>query len=250
MICQERDDMAGHSKWKNIQHRKGAQDAKRGKVFTKIAVEITVATRRGGGSPADNPSLRTALAKAKAANMPKDNCDRAIKKGLGETGADTYSEKTYEGYGPGGVAVLVECLTDNVNRTVSNMRFAFTRSGGNLGTDGSVAWMFKRKGVLVYDRKEVGNLEALCEVAMEHGADDLIEEEESLEIHCAPEMFHELQTKVLEVAPNPLAAELSYIPDTMQELGADKTQSLMKLIDALEDDDDVQNVYHNANLDT
>ncbi len=240
--------MAGHSKWKNIQHRKGAQDAKRGKVFTKIAVEITVAAKRGGGNPEDNPALRAALAKAKAANMPKENCDRAIKKGLGDLNMDSYSEKTYEGYGPGGVALLVECLTDNVNRTVSNVRHAFSRSGGNLGTDGSVAWMFKRMGVLVYERKEIPNIEALYEAALENGAEDIREEEETIEILCAPEDFHILQSKVLSIAPNPLAAELSYIPENSADLDADKAVSLTKLIDLLEDDDDVQNVYHNANL--
>ena len=240
--------MAGHSKWKNIQHRKGAQDARRGKIFTKIAVEITVASKRGGGNPEDNPQLRAALAKAKAANMPKENCDRAIKKGTGDFSLDSYSEKTYEGYGPGGVALLVECLTDNVNRTVSNVRHAFTRSGGNLGTDGSVAWMFKRRGVLVYDRKDITNLELLYEAALENGAEDIKEEEDTVEILCAPEDFHHMQSKVMELAPNPLAAELSYIPENSAELDSDKALSLTKLIDILEDDDDVQNVYHNADL--
>ena len=150
--------MAGHSKWKNIQHRKGAQDAKRGKVFTKIAVEITVAARIGGGNPDDNPRLRAALLKAKAANMPKDNWQRAIKKGTGELEGADYIEKTYEGYGPGGVAVLVECLTDNVNRTVGDVRHAFTRSGGNLGQDGSVGWIFERLGLIIYSREHISIL--------------------------------------------------------------------------------------------
>ncbi len=240
--------MAGHSKWKNIQHRKGAQDAKRGKIFTKIAIEITVAARTGGGDPDDNPRLRAALAKARAANMPKENTVRAIKKGTGEGGGDDYMEKTYEGYGPGGVAVFVECLTDNVNRTVSDVRFAFSRAGGNLGTDGSVAWMFNRKGLMIYEREKVPNFDAFFEIALENGAEDVKEEDGQIEVLCAPEAFMALKTALDEICPDPVFCELTRLPETAAKLEADKVPSLEKLINALEDNDDVQNVYHNGEL--
>jgi YebC/PmpR family DNA-binding regulatory protein len=238
--------VAGHSKWKNIQHRKGAQDAKRGKVFTKIAIEITVATRASGGDPADNPRLRAALAKAKAANMPKDNCSRAIKKGLGDMDGENYQEKTYEGYGPGGVAVFVECLTDNVNRAVAEVRHAFTRSGGNLGTDGSVAWMFSRKGILIYDKDQIPDFDTLFQLALENGAEDVQEEEDQIEILCAPEDLMALKTALDQISSEPSVCEITRIPENKAPLDGSKAEALEKLIANLEDQDDVQNVYHNG----
>ena len=240
--------MAGHSKWKNIQHRKGAQDAKRGKVFTKIAIEITVAARMGGGNPDDNPRLRAALAKARAANMPKDNYVRAIKKGTGELEGANYLEKTYEGYGPGGVAVFVECLTDNVNRTVSEVRFAFSKYGGNLGTDGSVGWMFNRKGMLVYEKEQIADFDHLFETALENGAEDVKEEDGQYEVTCKPEDFMSLKAALDQICSEPVFCEVTQIPENLTAIDADKSESLEKMINALEDNDDVQNVYHNADL--
>lgn len=238
--------MAGHSKWKNIQHRKGAQDAKRGKIFTKIAIEITVAAKMGGGNPEDNPRLRNALVKAKAANMPKDNWQRAIKKGTGELEGSTYLEKSYEGYGPGGVAVFVECLTDNVNRTVGEVRHAFTRSGGNLGTDGSVAWMFERKGMMVYAKDKISDHEAFMETAIESGAEDVKEEEDQFEVLCEVGDFNGLKTALDSHCTEPEFCELTRIAENTTEVEENKTDQLEKLISVLEDNDDVQNVFTNA----
>jgi YebC/PmpR family DNA-binding regulatory protein len=239
--------MAGHSKWKNIQHRKGAQDAKKGKAFTKIAVEITVATRTSGADPETNPRLRAALLKARAANMPKDNIQRAIKKGSGESDGVNYSEKIYEGYGPGGVAVIAECLTDNVNRTVSEVRHAFSRSGGNLGTDGSVAWMFHRKGMIVYSRDSV-DFDKLFELATENGADDVADVDDQYEITCEPEVFLTLKDALDTLKVDPIFSELTRIPENHTALDGEKALSLEKLINVLEDNDDVQNVYHNGDI--
>ena len=240
--------MAGHSKWKNIQHRKGAQDARRGKIFTKIGIEITVAARMGGGNPDDNPRLRAALAKAKAANMPKENYMRAIKKGTGESDGTTYTEKVYEGYGPGGVAVIVECLTDNINRTVSEVRFAFTKAGGNLGTDGSVSWMFNRKGVLVYQNSSISDYDRFFEIALEHGAEDVRDDGEQYEVTCRPENFMELKASLDDLCSNPVFCEITIIPENPTKVDAGKVESLEKMIAMLEDNDDVQNVYHNGEL--
>lgn len=239
--------MAGHSKWKNIQHRKGAQDARKGKVFTKIAVEITVATRTSGPDPETNPRLRAALLKARAANMPKDNIQRAIKKGSGESDGINYSEKVYEGYGPGGIAVIVECLTDNVNRTVSEVRHAFSRAGGNLGTEGSVNWMFHRKGMIVYSSDAV-SFDTLFELATEHGADDVADSDGQYEVTCEAEKFQELKDALDQLKVDPIFSELTRIPENHIAIDSEKAQSLEKLIHALEDSDDVQNVYHNAEL--
>lgn len=240
--------MAGHSKWKNIQHRKGAQDAKRGKMFTKIAVEITAASRLGGGNPDDNPRLRTALAKAKAANMPKDNWMRAIKKGTGESGGNDFEEKVYEGYAPGGIAIIVECLTDNLNRTISNIRFAFSKHGGSLGTEGSVSWMFQRKGLISFAKDKISNLEQLFEMALENGAEDIEELEDQVEITCTPDNFTALREKLETLNITPDFCELTRIADNVTPITEEQVVSLEKLIDALEDDEDVQNVYHNAEL--
>jgi YebC/PmpR family DNA-binding regulatory protein len=242
--------MAGHSKWKNIQHRKGAQDARRGKMFTKLAKEIYVAARLGGDDLDGNPRLRAAVTKAKSVSMPKDNIDRAIKKGVGGGEGADYVEKVYEGYGPGGVAVIVECLTDNINRTVADVRYAFTRTGGNLGQDGSVNWMFKKKGEIVYQRSKIKDFDALLEVALENGALDVDDSEaEVYEISCEPAAFNDLKEaldKKLGVEAD--AAEVNLIPDNYTTLDEEKSASLTKLINLLEDNDDVQNVYHNGEL--
>lgn len=238
--------MAGHSKWKNIQHRKGAQDAKRGKIFTKIATEITVAARLGGGEADANPRLRLALTKARSANMPKDNIERAIKKGTGENDGANYVEKTYEGYGPGGVAVVVECLTDNVNRTVGDVRHAFTKCGGKLGTDGSVSWMFHKKGLVIYDKTKVEDFETLFDLALEAGAEDVKEESDSVEITAAVEDFHNLREALEKLPYEPDVLELTRIPENTSDVEADRVEKVQKMVDLLEDNDDVQNVYHNA----
>ena len=240
--------MAGHSKWKNIQHRKGAQDAKRGKMFTKLAKEITVAAKMGGGDPDGNPRLRAAIIKARSQSMPKDNIDRAVKKGTGDTDGADYIEKVYEGYGPAGVAVLVECLTDNVNRTVADIRHAFAKFGGNLGTDGSVAWMFHKKGTIVYKKSDIADFDQLFELATENGAEDVADEGEIYEIVCDPSEFTSLKTSLDALNIEPEVAEISRIPENYSAVEKDKAESLMKLIDFLEDNDDVQEVYHNAEL--
>lgn len=242
--------MAGHSKWKNIQHRKGAQDAKRGKIFTKIGIEITVAARMGGPDPDDNPRLRAALTKARAANMPKDNYMRAIKKGAGESDGSNYTEKTYEGYGPAGVALIVECLTDNVNRTVAEIRHAFSRHGGNLGTDGSVAWMFKRQGVIAYPREAIESYDTLFEVALENGAEDVKDEDGQVVISCAPDDFMQLKTVLDEINSEPCFCEITQIAENSVPVDDEgKVETLNRLVSLLEDSDDVQNVYHNADID-
>ncbi|NRA63597.1 MAG: YebC/PmpR family DNA-binding transcriptional regulator [Pseudobacteriovorax sp.] len=240
--------MAGHSKWANIRHRKGAQDAKRGKIFTKIAKEITVAAKLGGEDPDGNPRLRTAIIKARSASMPKDNIDRAIKRGVGGQDDADYTEKTYEGYGPAGVAVMVECLTDNINRTVSEVRHAFTRSGGNLGTDGSVAWMFHKKGTIVYAKENVEDPDKLFEVALEEGAEDVKDEDDVVEITCAPDDFVNLKEALDKLEIETAHAEVGLVPENYSSVDAEKGEKLQRLIDTLEDHDDVQNVYHNGQI--
>ena len=241
--------MAGHSKWKNIQHRKGAQDAKRGKIFTKIGIEITVAARMGGGDPDANPRLRLALTKARSNNVPKDVISRAIKKGTGDVDGASYTEKSYEGYGPSGVAVFVECLTDNINRTVSDVRHAFSRNGGNLGTDGSVAWMFNRKGVIVYASEAINDFDGLMELAIENGAEDVKESDDQYEVICEPEDFDGLKTALDAIDAEPQFCEITRIPENTSKVDSDKVATLEKLINILEDNDDVQNVYHNGEWD-
>jgi YebC/PmpR family DNA-binding regulatory protein len=238
--------MAGHSKWKNIQHRKGAQDAKRGKIFTKIAKEISVAAKLGGGDPEANARLRAAIVKARASSMPKDNIDRAIKRGTGDLEAADFVEKVYEGYGPGGVAVIVECLTDNVNRTVADIRHAFTKFGGNLGTEGSVGWMFHKRGTIVYSRVKVRDFDKLFEQALGSGAEDVRDEDGMVEIMCPPEALHDLKDALDVLGVEADVAEIMRVPENHTALDSEKTVSMQKLIDWLEDLDDVQNVYHNA----
>ena len=237
--------MAGHSKWANIQHRKKAQDAKRGKLFTKLIREITVAARMGGGDPAANPRLRDAIAKALDANMTKDTVERAIKRGSGDQEGDNFEEGRYEGYGPGGVAVMVDCLTDNRNRTVSDVRHAFTKHGGNLGTDGSVAYLFTQRGILSYPPES--DEEAILEKALEAGADDVVSNDDgSIDVYTAPEAFGEVKTLMGEAGLIPENAEVTMAPATTVGLDLETAEKVMRVVDMLEDLDDVQNVYTNA----
>ncbi len=238
--------MAGHSKWANIKHRKAAQDAKRGKVFTKIIREITVAAK-GGAAPEDNPRLRLAIDKALAVNMKKDTIDKAIQRGAGNTDADNFEELTYEGYGPGGVAVYVEAMTDNRNRTVAEVRHAFTKNGGNLGTDGSVAYLFNKTGVISFG-PDVDE-DQVMEAALEAGAEDVVSEDDgSLEVHTSVESFADVKDALVDADLQPENAEVSMLPSTTVELDADTGSTVMKIIDTLEDLDDVQNVYTNADF--
>lgn len=239
--------MAGHSKWANIKHRKAAQDARRGKIFTKIIRELTVAARLGGPEPADNPRLRAVMDKALTANMKKDTIERAIERGAGDGDDSQYEELTYEGYGPGGVAIFVEVMTDNRNRTVADVRHAFSRNGGNLGTDGSVAYLFSKKGIISYS-PEVDET-ALMEAALEAGAEDLAEQQDgSHEIVTTPEEFLDVKQGLVERGLTPDNAEVTMVPSAWAELDADTAGTVLKLIDTLEDLDDVQNVYSNADI--
>lgn len=239
--------MSGHSKWATIKHAKGAADAKRGQLFTKFIKEISIAAKMGGGDPATNPRLRTAVLKARAANMPKDNIERAIKKGTGELGAVNYEELLYEGYGPGGVAVLVEVLTDNKNRTAASVRNIFTKSGGNLGATGSVAYMFNRKGVIEYDA-EVVSEEAIMEAALEAGAEDIATEDGVITVTTDPNDFASVLEALQEKGFESVSAAVSMVPDTYVALDADTTQKALKMIDKLEEEDDVQTVSSNIEI--
>ena len=230
-----------------IKHAKGAADAKRGQLFTKFIKEISIAAKMGGGDPATNPRLRTAVLKARAANMPKDNIERAIKKGTGELGAVNYEELLYEGYGPGGVAVLVEVLTDNKNRTAASVRNIFTKSGGNLGATGSVAYMFNRKGVIEYDA-EVVSEEAIMEAALEAGAEDIATEDGVITVTTDPNDFASVLEALQEKGFESVSAAVSMVPDTYVALDADTTQKALKMIDKLEEDDDVQTVSSNIEI--
>ena len=240
--------MSGHSKWANIKHRKGAVDAKRGKIFTKLIKEITVAARMGGGDPAANPRLRSAVAAAKAVNMPKDNVDRGIKKGTGELDGISYDEILYEGYGPGGVAVLVECMTDNRNRTVADVRSFFAKANGNLGEANCVAWMFDKKGSVLID-KEVADEEKLMELALDAGAEDVADDGSAFQVLTAPEDFEAVREALETAGLEFLEASISMIPQNVVEVADEKTaRQLMKLLDNLEDHDDVQKVHANFDI--
>lgn len=238
--------MAGHSKWKNIQRRKNAQDAKRGKIFMKLAKELYVAAKQGGGDPDSNPSLRLAIDKAKAANMPNDNIERAIKKAAGAQGGENYEEITYEGYGPGGVAIMVKCLTDNKNRTATSVRTAFNKNGGSLGESGCVSYMFDRKGYLVISRENLSIAEddMLLEV-IEAGAEEMETSEEAFEIYTMPESFNEVKLSLESAGYEFVTAEITMVPQTYSQVDQETEEKMVKLIDVLEDDDDVQEVYHN-----
>jgi YebC/PmpR family DNA-binding regulatory protein len=245
-LLQGAGTMSGHNKWSTIKHKKGAADAKRGKIFTKIIKEISVAAKLGGGDPAANPRLRTAVDKAKAENMPKDNIERAIKKGAGGLEGVTYEEIVYEGYGPGGAAVLVEVMTDNRNRSVSEVRSIFTKNNGNMGEAGCVSWMFSKKGLILYDKSV--DFEQLFEAAIEAGADDVAEQEEQIEVTTEPGSFIEVREALEAKGFKHLNAEITMIPQTMVELEGKQAESMLKLMDKMEDCDDVQNVYSNFDI--
>jgi len=239
--------MSGHSKWSTIKHKKGATDAKRGRLFTKLIKEITIAARQSGGDINANPRLRTAIATAKANNMPSDNITRAIKKGTGELEGVTYEEITFEGYGPGGVAVIVETVTDNRNRCVSEVRHAFSKYNGNLGEQGCVSWMFDRKGVLTFSKKDVTE-EKLMEIALEAGAEDITDEENIWQVVTAPSDFENVRQALEKAGLKPLEAEISKVPQTTVKLTGKEAQSMLKLMDALEELDDVQHTYANFDI--
>lgn len=239
--------MSGHSKWSSIKHKKGAADAKRGKIFTRLIKEITVAARLGGGDPMGNPRLRSAVQAAKAENMPKDNIERAIKKGTGELEGTSYEEVNYEAYGPGGVAVLINCLTDNKNRTVADLKHIFDRHGGNLGEPGCVAWIFEQKGLIVFDKDKVDE-EKLLELALEAGAEDVQEEETTFEVLIPPSDFEAVKTAFEGEAWTYNLAEVSMIPQNTIKLEGKKAEQMLNLMETLEDNDDVNNVYANFDI--
>ncbi|WP_457574192.1 YebC/PmpR family DNA-binding transcriptional regulator [Desulfolithobacter sp.] len=240
--------MSGHSKWSTIKRKKGANDAKRGKIFTKLIKEITIAARMGGGDPEGNPRLRSAITAAKAQNMPKDNIERAIKKGTGDMEGVAYEEILYEGYGPGGVAVLVETMTDNKNRTVADVRHFFAKSGGNLGESGCVGWMFDKKGTILVDKEGVDEDE-LMDLAIEAGAEDVIEEETSFQILTEPEDFSEVVDALEKSGIAIVEASISMVPkNTVEVTEEKKARSLLKLLENLEDHDDVQKVHANFDI--
>ena len=241
--------MAGHSKWANIQHRKGKQDAKRGKIFTRLIKEITVAARLGGGDPAANPRLRLAVDKAYDNNMPKENVERAIKRGSGDLEGVNYEEVRYEGYGIGGAAVMVDCMTDNKTRTVADVRYAFSKHGGNLGTDGSVAFLFKHCGQLVFAPGT--DEDKLIEAALEAGAEDVVTNDDgSLEVITSPHDFTQVKAALEKVGLKPELAEVTMKASTENELTGDDAARMQKLLDALEAVDDVQEVYTTAVLES
>ena len=239
--------MSGHSKWSTIKRKKGAADAKRGKLFTKLIKEISIAAREGGGDPDGNPRLRLAIVNAKGNNMPKDNIERAIKKATGSD-ADTYQETTYEGYAPNGVAVFVECLTDNTNRTVSAVRSAFTKQGGSMGTNGSLEFIFDRKGVFSIQLPEGLDEDEFTLEMIDAGAEDVESEEGYLTVTCEMSSFGDIQKKLEELNIEAENAELQRIPNTMVTLDDEAFTKVMKLIDILEDNDDVQKVFHNLDI--
>lgn len=239
--------MAGHSKFANIKHRKAAQDAKRGKTFTKLIRELVVAAKEGGGNPDDNPRLRAAVDKSLGANMKRDTIDKAILRGAGGAEGENYDELTYEGYGSGGVAFLVETMTDNVNRTVSQVRSAFSKAGGNLGTSGSVAYLFEKKGLLSFEAG--ADEDVIMEVALELGADDVVTHDDgSIDVFTAPTDFLDVKEGLIAAGLQPAHDEVSMIPSMTAELDVEGGRKVLRLLDTLEDLDDVQNVYHNAEI--
>jgi YebC/PmpR family DNA-binding regulatory protein len=240
--------MSGHSKWHSIKHKKGATDAKRGKLFTKFIKEITVAARTGGGDPDANARLRKAILDAKAGNMPNDTIDRAVRRGTGAEEGVNYEEITYEGYGPGGVALLIESVTDNRNRTVAEIRHMFSKNGGNLGEAGSVGWLFEKKGYIVVD-KAAKPEEELFEIAIDAGADDLREDGDNFEIITSPENFENVQAAIKSAGIEPQMAEVSMVPQTYVKLEGSNAQQMLRLMENIEDHDDVQKVYANFDID-
>lgn len=239
--------MAGHSKWANIKHRKAAQDKKRGKVWTKLIREVTVAAREGGGEADSNPRLRLAMDKAFAANMPRDTVDRAIKRGAGGDDGQSYDEIRYEGYGPGGTAVMVDCMTDNRNRTAAEVRHGFTKHGGNLGTDGSVSYLFAKQGLISFQPGT--DEDAVMEVALESGAEDVVvNDDNSLDVITTPEDFTSVKDALTAAGFDTEVAEVSFNASTQTELDLETAEKLLRMVDTLEDLDDVQEVYHNADI--
>lgn len=239
--------MSGHNKWASIKHKKAAADSKRGKIFTKLIREITMAAKTGGGDPSSNPRLRTAIQSAKGENMPADNIERAIKKGTGELEGVTYEETLYEGYGPQGVAVLVHCMTDNKNRTSAEVRSIFTKMSGNMGSVGSVAWMFDKKGVFIVDQKNASE-DSLMELVLSSGAEDMTQADGKFEITSAPQDFETVKA-ALEKAKIPTeSAQITMIPKNWVPVTAESARAVLKLIEALEEQDDVQNVYVNSDI--
>jgi len=239
--------MSGHSKWSTIKHKKGATDAKRGKIFTKLIKEITVAARMGGGDLNGNPRLRVAIAAAKAENMPKDNIERGIKKGTGELEGVNYEETSYEGYGPGGVAILVDCLTDNKNRTVADVKHIFERHGGNLGEPGCVAWIFEQKGLILFEKDQVDE-DQLLETALDAGAEDVNEQETQFEVISEPSDFEVVKMAIDKANLKYTLNEVTKIPKNVVELDAKKAQQMLNLMQSLEDNDDVSHVYANFDI--
>ena len=239
--------MAGHSKWANIKHRKAANDKKRGKIWTKLIREVTVAARGGGGDPDANPRLRLALEKANGANMPKDTIKRAIERGAGGGEGENYDEIRYEGYGAGGTAVIVDCMTDNRNRTASEVRHAFSKHGGNLGTDGSVAYLFSKQGIISY--APGADEDAIMDAALEAGAEDVIAHDDgSIDVTTAPEDFASVKDTISSAGFPPDNAEITFSASTTAELDRETAEKLLKMVDTLEDLDDVQEVYTNADI--
>ena len=239
--------MSGHSKWHTIKHKKGAADAKRGKVFTRIIKELTVAARAGGGDPDSNPRLRTIIAEAKSVNMPADNIKRAIQRGTGELPGVSYEEVTYEGYGPGGAALIIEVLTDNRNRTVGELRHLLTKHGGNLGESNSVAWMFEKKGYIVVEKSK-SDEESLMSAALDAGADDMRDDGDSWEIVSPPDGFQAVLEAVKKLGIEPAAAEVAMLPQNYVKLEGKPAQQMVKLMDAVEDHDDTKKVWSNADI--
>jgi len=240
--------MSGHSKWASIKHKKGAADARRGKLFTRIIKELTVAARDGGGEPDTNPRLRTVIADAKAANMPADNIKRAIRRGTGEEPGVSYEEVTYEAYGPGGAALLIQCMTDNTNRAVGEIRHLLSKHNGNLGTTNSVAWMFEKRGHIVVEKASVDE-EVLMNTAIEAGADDFKDDGEHWEILTSPDMFDEIREAIVTTDVQPVSAEVAMLPQNLVKVEGKAAQQIMKLMDVLEDQDDVQHVWSNFDID-
>ncbi len=239
--------MSGHSKWATIKHKKAATDAKRGKLFTKVIKEITVAAKSGGGNPDTNPRLRTAISTAKESNMPQDNIDRAIKKGTGELPGTVYEEMSYEGYGPQGVAIYVHCLTDNKNRTASEIRSIYDKKGGNMAGAGSVAWIFEKKGLLVVDTAAISE-DKLMDIVLSAGAEDLTTEGDSYEVTCAAHDFDAVKKALADQKVAVKSAEITMLPKNLIKASAQNAKQVLNLIEALEDHDDVQNVYSNVDI--
>jgi YebC/PmpR family DNA-binding regulatory protein len=239
--------MSGHSKWHTIKHKKGAADAKRGRVFTRIIKELTVAARNGGGDPGSNPRLRTIIAEAKASNMPRENIDRAIRRGTGEEPGVSYEEITYEGYGPGGVALMIESVTDNKNRTVGEIRHLLSKHAGNLAAENSVAWLFSRKGLVVVEKGKADE-ETLLSAVLEAGADDMNDDGGVWEVVCAPERFEAVRDAVTALQVEPARAEVAMIPQNYVKLQGREAQQMLKLMDVLDDHDDVQHVWANFDI--